>query len=383
MLPVVAFSSAVVGYLVASFFLNRKEVAYPQELVEKFIAESGLSIEDAVVVVTGSTSGLGLSLATELYRCGATVIVASRNGKKCQSVVEEIRAQQAQSRGQLDSFVLDLVDLDTVQPFVDWFQSKYDHLTFLINNAGIHYGDKIVATGQSIASPQGYDEAFATNFLGHFLLTEKLRPMIKKGRILSMSSSYHYQSDGQNLRLGANGAMPPAADPSIPGMMHRKEAYAITKLAQILHMRYLQRQLEEAGVRDVKCLAACPGWVRTNILPSGPLGFFLRTFAFSPQAGIFSSMRALFDSSLNGGEFVCNNQGPLIGRKDFPWISSVITQWGIRDPFVDLVALVMVVTQYSSYGCNILPGSPESTDVELANELCTWSAAELKRRGYL
>lgn len=377
-----AVSAGIAGYIAAKVW-SHKEVRYPEAVVANWIKESGVDVRRAVVVITGATSGIGQALATELHRLGATVILASRNLSKCKAVREEILRENPESSGAIDCFALDLVDLDTVGPFCEWFKSKYTSLTFLINNAGIHYGDKIGDLTQPIASPQGLDEVFVTNFLGHYLLTHHLLPLIQRGRVVSTSSSFHLQADGSTLRISKSQKLPSAADPHVEGMAHRKGAYGVTKLAQILHMKHLQRVLTAKGVTSVQAVSVCPGWVRTNILPPGLLGSFLRKYAYSPRAGLLSSMAAIFYPNLRGGEFVANSIAPLSTESYFPSLARKLSAWGLRDVFVDLLALCMVVLQCHTYGLNVLSGSPESNDAQLAEELCTWSEQELRRRGYL
>eukprot|EP01031_Cornospumella_fuschlensis_P042681 gene42681-52150_t len=217
---VLAIIVAVVGVIVSLVYSSKGRVEFPEQFMQKVIGESGVNISDSVFIVTGSTSGLGQSLASELYRLGGTVVVASRNVGKCEATIKEIKSQYPDSTGHLDSFKLDLGNLDTVNPFSDWFKSKYGKLNFLINNAGMHYGsgvgDKMYNVKLSIANPQGLDEVFVTNYLGHFLLTHNLLPLIEKGRVVNIASTYHVLSDGSTLLPIEEGKLPEAADPTIP-----------------------------------------------------------------------------------------------------------------------------------------------------------------------
>ena len=133
----------------------------------------------------------------------------------------------------------------------------------------------------------------------------------------------------------------------------------------------------------MKTVSVCPGWVRTNILPPGVLGWFLRKFAFEPRAGILSSMGAIFDKKIEGGEFIANAIAPFVTRSYFPALARKLTAMGLRDGFVDMIALYLVLTQCSSYGLHAIDSSPESLDKDLAKELCDWSESELKRRKYI
>ncbi len=98
---------------------------------------------------------------------------------------------------------------------------------------------------KSPLSPQGYDEAFATNFFGHALLTELLLPLLQKqpsSRVISTSS---HQTDGHELLPPNIHTLPKAADGSKQDFDHRYYAYAITKLAEIVYTQQLQRRLNQ------------------------------------------------------------------------------------------------------------------------------------------
>ena len=133
---------------------------------------------------TGSTSGLGEQTASELYAMGATVIVASRTLSRCQDSVSRIKADYWRSQGQIFAMKLDTSDFDSVREFVKKFDNGYKALHFLVNNAGIHYismpGNPIFNTSLKQISKQGYDMAFATNYMGHFLLTSLLMEKMTK-----------------------------------------------------------------------------------------------------------------------------------------------------------------------------------------------------------
>ena len=131
-----------------------------------------------IAIVTGSTSGLGEGIASELFKYGFTVIIASRNREKSMRVIDAIHCKYPGSAGRLIFNRLDTSDLQSVGQFSSWFRQTFDHLDYLVNNAGIHYAslenNPLFNTTAAIDSPQGYDLVFATNYMGHFLLTHLL-----------------------------------------------------------------------------------------------------------------------------------------------------------------------------------------------------------------
>ena len=84
-------------------------------------------------------------------------------------------------------------------------------------------------------SRQGYDMLFATNYLGHYLLTELMLPLLKKtvkSRIVFVSSTSHLQVDGRGLQTSGS-SVPYAAQCGDYSSKFWITAYANSKLAQL------------------------------------------------------------------------------------------------------------------------------------------------------
>ena len=128
-----------------------------------------------------------------------------------------------------------------------WFRGRYSSLHFLVNNAGIVYlPSQPFDLHNPPTSKQGYDSAFATNYLGHFLLTELMLPTLKSttdGRILSVASTAHVTVSGGDLRCVGQDGAPVCAGP-VRSTAAYFSAYGNNKLAQILHARQLQKELD-------------------------------------------------------------------------------------------------------------------------------------------
>ena len=170
------------GFL-SAFYVNRSIASYPYKAVHDMFTNNSISThygsnQDIIAIVTGSTSGLGEGIASELFKYGFTVIIASRNREKSMRVIDAIHCKYPGSAGRLIFNRLDTSDLQSVGQFSSWFRQTFDHLDYLVNNAGIHYAslenNPLFNTTAAIDSPQGYDLVFATNYMGHFLLTHLL-----------------------------------------------------------------------------------------------------------------------------------------------------------------------------------------------------------------
>jgi NAD(P)-dependent dehydrogenase (short-subunit alcohol dehydrogenase family) len=388
------YSVVVTVGLFIFHYVNRKVPQYPsQEVYELFMANphhgGKVNAEGIVAIVTGSTSGIGQKIAEELFRYGATVIIASRNQSKGEAVIKEIFAANPGSKGKLVFGKLDTSDLDSVRDFAKWVGANYDHIDYLVNNAGIQYGasenSPLTNLSTSITSKQGYDLCFVTNYMGHFLLTHLLLPKLT-GRIVNIASSFHFQADGKTLNpaLGEDGKTPSAAIGDNKPFTHRARAYGVSKLANVFHAIELQKRLKGYGYGHLTVVSVCPGWVQTGILGHKTVeAHLVHSNAFKPQEGVLSSMAAIFDKDLQGGEFVSNHIMPL---STYPWFDAMLlklTEKDIRNQVTLLLATAVLFLQSQSYGHHTHKTSPECKDEKLTAAFYDWTLEELKSKGYV
>jgi NAD(P)-dependent dehydrogenase (short-subunit alcohol dehydrogenase family) len=238
-------------------------------------------ITDQRVIVTGASSGIGLSAARSLAAAGAEVTLAVRDAEKGSRVAESIS-------GSTEVRVLDLASLASVREFAAAWQGPID---VLINNAGV------MATPLG-RTQDGFELQFGTNHLGHFALTNLLLPQIT-GRVVTVSSIAHRQGkiDFDDLNWERRRYSPWGA-------------YGQSKLANLLFMFELQRRLALAG-SDVISVAAHPGYAATNLQSSvkqgGPIGRTIASLgemllAQSAGAGAQPTLYAGF-ADIPGGSF--------------------------------------------------------------------------------
>lgn len=103
-----------------------------------------------VVIITGSTAGIGLELARILYSAGATVYIAARNEQKAQATIQALTAEDPTASGKLNFLPLDLSDLTTIGPFVTQFLERESRLDLLFNNAGVALQPLTQRTAQNL-----------------------------------------------------------------------------------------------------------------------------------------------------------------------------------------------------------------------------------------
>ena len=400
--------------IVIGILCNKKHVTLDREYVKTILqqrmnhikSKAGIDFNNefplfgSVSVVTGTTSGLGKEIARELFSFGSTVYITGRSIEKINDTIEDIKKTYPNSIGTLEVGILDTSDFDSVQDFVAKYKSKHSSIDFLVNNAGIHYasypGDYMINYHEEIKSKHGYDLAFTTNYMGHFLLTKLMLPLFLNNndgnvlgrRILNVASSYHMGSDGTMLQIKShNGSifhnsLPDAARTDILQHYHRKNSYSNNKLAQILHSNELQRRLN-MDKSDLKILSTCPNWVATNIFPKTAPGQFVYRNAFPVNAAVIAPLYALFSTDIYGGEFVTNSRNFWTEQSWSPQLMRLVTKLGIRNAATDILGMYLLMFQSYSYGPTISTASTESKDENLAKELYDWTYDELRRLGYL
>jgi len=145
------------------------------------------SIRGKVVLVTGGNSGIGWETVKRLAAAGATVILACRTVSKGQAMVDTLPASFAEN---VHIMELDLAKISSIQAFCKAFLAKYSALHVLVLNAGL--AQSFLSSGAFSTTPDGLEEVMGVNFLGHFLLTTLLLPVLKKthsARVISLTSS--------------------------------------------------------------------------------------------------------------------------------------------------------------------------------------------------
>lgn len=140
-----------------------------------------------VALVTGPTiGGIGFHTALELARAGATVVIAGRNAAKGEEALAAITGEVPGAA--VEFLPLDLSSLAAVRDAATAFQRRHSALHILVLNAGI------MATPFGL-SADGYELQFASNHLGHFLLTYLLADLLaasSPARVVVVSSAAHY-----------------------------------------------------------------------------------------------------------------------------------------------------------------------------------------------
>ena len=197
-----------------------------------------------ICMVTGATSGIGAATALALAGKGICTILVGRSQKKCEKVVNRIRKETDNSS--VEYFLADLSSQQEIFHLAGQFRERYQVLDILINNAGAKFVSRL-------ETADGYEMTFALNHLAYFLLTNLLLDCLNKSeeaRIVNVSSGAHGACSGINFD-----------DLHFKEGYVGKEAYAQSKLANLLFTYELSRRLERT---KIAVNAVTPGGVATN-----------------------------------------------------------------------------------------------------------------------
>jgi NAD(P)-dependent dehydrogenase (short-subunit alcohol dehydrogenase family) len=202
------------------------------------------------VVVTGANSGLGFGLAKRLAAAGADVVMAVRSSTKGEAAAAQIR--QANPAAKVSVKVIDLASLASVETFADGLTSQGRPIDVLIANAGV------MTPPSRQETSDGFELQFGANHLGHFALTGRLLPLLRDGRVVTVSSiaaQQHVSFDDVNATGGYKAMY----------------SYGVAKLAQLMFAFELDRR-SRAGGWGITSNAAHPGLSKTNLLSGASYG---------------------------------------------------------------------------------------------------------------
>ncbi|MDE2661427.1 MAG: SDR family oxidoreductase [Gemmatimonadota bacterium] len=210
---------------------------------------AGRDLKGQVAVVTGANSGVGKSAAQLLSRAGADVTMVCRSRERGEPALADVRQAGAAAGADVRLELADLSLQADVRALADRLAARLPAIDILVNNAGVWLHRRQI-------SSEGFEVTFATNHLGHFLLTHQLlEPLAAgRGRIVNVSSEAHRNGD---LRRAALDAIV-RGDAWKGGF----QAYGDTKLANALFTFESERRW---GARGITANAVHPGVLRTQI----------------------------------------------------------------------------------------------------------------------
>ncbi len=190
-----------------------------------------LSLEGKIALVTGSSQGIGETIARRLASAGATVLVAARNQEKATAVAASI----ADAGGSAEAVLLDVTDPASVPALFQGIAERHGKLDILVNNAGITDDGLLLRM-----SRESWDRVLATDLTGVFLVTQEAVKLMMKKRVA-----------GRIVTVG-----------SVVGLMGNagQASYAAAKAGVVGFSMSLAREI---GSRGITVNVVAPGFIET------------------------------------------------------------------------------------------------------------------------
>lgn len=137
------------------------------------------------VIITGASSGIGRASAIAIAERGATVFALARNGAALDELVAEIRA----NGGAAHAFTCDVTDSASVEHTVKDILGRFDHVDYLVNNAGRSIRRSVVNSTDRL---HDYERVMAVNYFGAVRMVLALLPHWRErrfGHVVNVSSA--------------------------------------------------------------------------------------------------------------------------------------------------------------------------------------------------
>lgn len=224
-------------------------------------------------LITGANTGLGYETALALAEKSAHVILAGRSEQKLNEA--SARISELVPAASLDIAVIDLNSIAAVKSFAEGFAKSGKPLDVLINNAGIMFPPPSKTV-------DGFEAQFGVNFIGHYVLTALLFPVLKRsevGRVVTLSSMAHRGGviDFDNLKLEK--------------LFDKFREYGQSKVADLIFSFELQRRIDANGL-NVVSTACHPGVSKTELLRTDRPEMIETVAYMEANQGAFSTLFA-------------------------------------------------------------------------------------------
>lgn len=201
-------------------------------------------------IVTGSNTGIGLEITTQLALKGCRVIMACRNRAKAEAAKEQASKKIEEVKMNLQVMIVDLSSTKSVTKFASEVKKSYKTLDFIVVNAGV------MGIKDRRESIDGCELMLASNYLGHFVLVGELLSLLMAtpgSKIVFQSSVKHWWAKVCD-------------DLNAEKQYCHREQYAKTKLATVMFAVELQNRLARANITSPTVYSVHPGVVHTDLV---------------------------------------------------------------------------------------------------------------------
>tara|TARA_A100001015_G_C15019730_1_gene727340 strand:+ start:564 stop:1307 length:744 start_codon:yes stop_codon:yes gene_type:complete len=195
-------------------------------------------LKEKVILITGSTRGIGLAIAKKAAREGAHIIVSGRNQENSEKVASELAEEfNINALG----VACNVSDVESCQNLVSKAIEKFSKIDILVNNAGITKDNLLLRMKDN-----EWEDVINTNLNSIFYMTKAVsRPMIKnkKGKVINISSIVGITGNSGQTN------------------------YAATKAGMIGFTKSVAKEL---GGKGITCNAIAPGFIETDMIETLP-----------------------------------------------------------------------------------------------------------------
>jgi NAD(P)-dependent dehydrogenase (short-subunit alcohol dehydrogenase family) len=254
-----------------------------------------------IAIITGADGGMGREITKAVAKAGYLTVMACYPSNKTKLICNEIICK---TKGEVIYADLDLANVDSIDRFVFMIKEKFNQVDLLINNAGTLYPKNKTLDGK-------WDYTTMVNYFGHYVLTNKLLPLLNESaRVVNICSlTYRYgKIYPQMFECGRN------------SWVQQVRNYSNSKLALLYFTLDLADRLKEKNIA-VNC--SDPGIVGTKIVAMNNWLFdkfctvFVRPFMKSPKNGAKTAIYLALNEEMgkiSGGYFKNAKQMPILSR---------------------------------------------------------------------
>lgn len=231
-------------------------------------------MERKKALVTGGTSGIGLSIVRELAKSDYNVCFIGTNQKRGKEVESELKS--VNSNSEVNFINLDLSKLKDVQQFTENFKKQHTCLDLLANIAGV-----LLPKRQETVNK--IEKTFAINYLAHFYLTNELIPLLEKG------------NDARVVNVAGKPSiiMKPKINFNDLNLTTNYKGIQASTLAIQAKTAFTQSLSERVSKKNIAVNSFDPGYVKSELFRSMPV--FMRFIMKNP----------FFANKSNTGIYVC------------------------------------------------------------------------------
>ncbi|VDC05280.1 unnamed protein product [Peniophora sp. CBMAI 1063] len=249
-----------------------------------------------VFFITGAYSGLGYETTKELAKHGATVYLACRTEDRAVAAIAKLEEEVPEIKGKdrLHFIQVDMGNMQSVKRAAEEFVQKEKRLDVLLHNAGR-------LTTPYKMGEEGVELTMAVNYLGVFILTQSLLPLLKATAALpdtdvriAVVSSMGHRFGPAKLKLDSLEAWNDYAGNRGESYKAKCDRYGATKRMEIMWALHLQKLMDEEKV-PITVISLHPGMVGTGgVQENSPFYayWFMKYCGVTEQQGAYTSLFA-------------------------------------------------------------------------------------------